>query len=174
MKVKFSIILLVVLLLAASAGYFYLRGLSKGPAPVVENSSPKTPESRTGETSPVTTPPEAKPTNTNNSEDVPLAGRFSAEEDVEGSPVAVFRVNFDGESFVPKETTISVGDIIWFENSSSVGVWPKATPASGLPEFDAKKAILKGGRFTHTFTKKGSFEFVDSLGGKAHGKIIVK
>lgn len=174
MKTKVSIGIFIVVLLALLAGYFYLQSSPKELTPVSNGVDTHTSGSKSSESEPIKTPEETQPVITPTPQESSLTGRFSGEEQAEGSPVAVFRVNFDGAAFVPSETTISVGDIVWFENASNVSVWPKATEGSNLPAFDAKKAIPKGGRFTYTFTKKGTYEFVDTVGGKAHGIIIVK
>ena len=77
-------------------------------------------------------------------------------------PVASDTVTYTDAGFSPKTITVKKGTAVSFTNASAIDMWV----VSGvhpthqlLPGFDQKGAKTKGGVFTYTFTKIGTWQY---------------
>ncbi|MBL8031412.1 MAG: hypothetical protein JNK33_03760 [Candidatus Doudnabacteria bacterium] len=105
-----------------------------------------------------------------------VSGRFSGEEDIEGSDVQVFDISYDGTNFTPNTLSIKNGDVVIFKNKSKVAFWPASDPHpthTDYPEFDAKQPVLAGKSYQFKFTRTGTWKFHDHSNVSAKGSVVV-
>ncbi len=77
------------------------------------------------------------------------------------------QIIFNGTSFVPNPASVAVNSKVTFVNNSSRAFWPK----SGA--FDAGTLIPENGTFETTFTKAGTYDYVDQVDTSIAGNIVV-
>lgn len=78
--------------------------------------------------------------------------------------------------FSPATITVKAGTTVVFKNTGSDNHWPASNPHpvhTGLPGFDALKAITPGGTYSYTFTKAGTWGFHDHLHPNFTGSVVV-
>lgn len=86
------------------------------------------------------------------------------------------RIIFTGSRFYPDALHIKKGDLVIFENKSSVAFWPASNnhPKHTLyPEFDPKMPVPPGSIWTFRFQKEGIWGFHDHLKSTISGTIFV-
>lgn len=86
-------------------------------------------------------------------------------------------VMITASGFSPAAITIPVGTTVVFRNSDTKPHWAASDPHpvhTGLPGFDAGKAIPKDGTYSYTFTKTGTFTYHDHLNQSLTGTIVVQ
>jgi plastocyanin len=86
-------------------------------------------------------------------------------------------VEITDDGFEPSTLTVSSGDTVTFENSSSDDSWPASDvhPTHQLyPGFDAEKPLLPGDSYEFTFTKTGSWGYHNHLEPDVTGTIVVE
>lgn len=172
---------LIILILLLTGGYYVYEQMPKeASAPSVEdsqstsqNSQPRAagqPAPAPATTAPATLPPSPKKTAP---QENTIEGVFSTGEEGQGADVLVMQTDYDGTVFSPSTLNIKVGDYVIFKNNSSKNFWPVSSDAM-LPELDAKKEIVPGGKFTLQFKKAGVWKFQDKINTEASGTVIVK
>jgi len=80
------------------------------------------------------------------------------------------------EGYIPKESSITVGDTIVFSNETGKPFWPASNlhPSHrDYPEFDPREPILPDETWSFTFTHAGEWKFHDHLAPYFTGVIIV-
>lgn len=93
-----------------------------------------------------------------------------------GGVVSQSTINYTESGFVPAAITVKKGISVTFENQSTVGMWVASDvhPTHQLlPGFDAKKSIIKGGVYTYTFAKVGTWTFHNHVSPTHTGKVVV-
>jgi plastocyanin len=86
-------------------------------------------------------------------------------------------VVLNNEGFVPKISTINVGDEVVFKNQTSMSFWPASNYHPGhdeYPDFDPRKAVGPGEEWSFIFLEKGEYPFHDHLNSFTEGIIIVQ
>jgi plastocyanin len=81
------------------------------------------------------------------------------------------------DGYRPAVVTISPGTIVTFTTSLRDNFWPASDfhPVHDiLPEFDPKRPLKPGERWSFTFTKTGTWKFHDHISPQQRGKILVK
>jgi len=80
------------------------------------------------------------------------------------------------QSFKPNTLTIKKGDKVTFVNEDNKSYWPASDihPTHSLyPEFDSKKPVKKGERWSIIFFKAGNWSYHDHINPAITGNIIV-
>lgn len=75
-------------------------------------------------------------------------------------------VTYNPEGITPKEINIRIGDTLEFRNSDLKPHWPASAPHpshADYPEFDAKKPLNPGDKWSFKFLKVGTWKFHDHL-----------
>ena len=93
-----------------------------------------------------------------------------------GGVVSQSTINYIESGFSPAAITVKKGTSVTFENQSTVGMWVASDvhPTHQLlPGFDAKKSIVKGGVYTYTFAKVGTWTFHNHASPTHTGKVVV-
>ena len=93
-----------------------------------------------------------------------------------GGVVSQSTVSYAEGGFSPAAITVKKGTSVTFENQSTVGMWVASDvhPTHQLlPGFDAKKAVVKGGIYTYTFSKVGTWTFHNHASPTHTGKVVV-
>lgn len=93
-----------------------------------------------------------------------------------GGVVSQSTINYTESGFSPAAITVKKGTSVTFENLSTVGMWVASDvhPTHQLlPGFDAKKSIVKGGVYTYTFAKVGTWTFHNHASPTHLGKVVV-
>lgn len=106
-----------------------------------------------------------------------IAAAVSVPRDVvaHGGETFVIRVNDGG--FTPPTLEIRQGDTVTFENMGKTPRWPASNihPTHEVyPEFDPKRPIEGGGRWSFTFDRAGEWRFHDHLQAELGGSITVR
>jgi plastocyanin len=86
-------------------------------------------------------------------------------------------VTYNGTAFSPATTNINQGDTVKFVNNSSGSMWVASAPHpthTDYPGFDEKASVGKGGSYSFTFTKVGSWKYHNHKNPSAFGTIVVK
>lgn len=85
-------------------------------------------------------------------------------------------VKYTDSGYSPKQITVKKGTAVTFQNDSSIGMWT----ASGvhpthqlLPGFDELKSVAKGGTYTYTFTKVGTWQYHNHMKPTDLGVVVV-
>ena len=85
-------------------------------------------------------------------------------------------VSYTDSGYSPKQITVKKGTAVTFKNDSSIGMWT----ASGvhpthqlLPGFDELKSVAKGGTYTYTFAKVGTWQYHNHLKPTDVGVVVV-
>lgn len=100
----------------------------------------------------------------------------SGEGDIAAPDIQVWEVDYDGTGFSPAKLEVKVNDYVIFKNKSAVDFWPISNPHPGhtdYPAFDAKKAVLVGGKYQFQFAKVGSWGYHNELNLSQTGQIVV-
>ena len=93
-----------------------------------------------------------------------------------GGVVRQSAINYVESGFSPAAITVKKGTSVTFENQTTVGMWVASDvhPTHQLlPGFDAKKSIGKGGVYTYTFAKVGTWTFHNHASPTHVGKVVV-
>lgn len=93
-----------------------------------------------------------------------------------GGVVSQSTINYTESGFSPAAITVKKGTSVTFENQSTVGMWVASDvhPTHQLlPGFDAKKSMVKGGVYTYTFAKVGTWTFHNHASPTHMGKVVV-
>ncbi len=162
-------ILIVGVVVAAAAYLVMTKGSNEEPVlrPAAESRGVQLQEQKPVATAVPTKAVTATPTPT--PEEKVVTGRFSAEEDQVGADTQVFAVEFTESGVVPAQQRVRVGDIVLFRNTSSQAV----RPVSAAYPFSAPGPLKPGDEFQVTFTKQGSWNFVNDLAPAQTGIIVV-
>lgn len=86
-------------------------------------------------------------------------------------------VKYTDSGFTPNTLTIKVGTQVTFTNDSSSPMWVASNPHpvhSDLPGFDELKGVDKGGSYTYTFQKAGSWKYHNHLNSADGGVVLVE
>ncbi len=86
-------------------------------------------------------------------------------------------VTFTDTGITPSTLTVPVNTTVTFTNNGQGTHWPASDPHpthTGLPGFDADKALSTGESYSFTFTTKGTWGFHDHLNPRLKGSIIVQ
>lgn len=113
----------------------------------------------------------------------PVPGENVVETVVSETPD--FVVSFSDSGFSPKELKIKAGDVVSFENKSSVPFWPASAmhpthavyPTKGGcigSTFDACNPISPGQSWAFKFEEKGNWKYHDHLNASSFGSIAVE
>ena len=85
-------------------------------------------------------------------------------------------VSYTNSGYAPKTITVKKGTAVTFRNDSTGPMWT----ASGvhpthqlLPGFDELKSVEKGGSYTYTFTKVGSWQYHNHMKPTDTGIVVV-
>lgn len=145
------------------AGWYYMNGGS------IPKMAPKNVDK--GMTPSVTT------TQTQTDQPVGTADAGSAMSGAsKGGIVSQNTVSFTDTGFSPAAITIKKGTSVTFENQSALNMWVASDvhPTHQLlPGFDQLKAVSKGGLYTYTFAKVGTWTFHNHVSPTNAGKVIV-
>lgn len=98
-----------------------------------------------------------------------VTGRFSAEEEPIGVDTQVFAVAFTDTAVEPQQLRVKVGDIVIFRNATTVPV----KPSSDTYPFTPSGPLAPGEEYQVTFSKAGTWTFVDALHTTRSGTIVV-
>ena len=80
------------------------------------------------------------------------------------------------DGYVPKESTITVGDTVVFRNETDHPFWPASNlhPSHrDYPEFDPREPVLADETWSFTFGQVGEWKFHDHLAPYYTGVIVV-
>lgn len=86
-------------------------------------------------------------------------------------------ITFTDTGIAPSTLTVPVNTTVTFTNNGQGAHWPASDPHpthTGLPGFDADKALATGESYSFTFTTKGTWGFHDHLNPRLKGSIIVQ
>ena len=86
-------------------------------------------------------------------------------------------IDYTDGGFVPQSVTIAKGGSVTWANVSSGPMWVASAPHpahTDYPEFDELKRVDKGGKYTFTFTKAGTWKFHNHTKASDYGAVIVK
>jgi len=95
----------------------------------------------------------------------------------ETRPAAEVTVHYTGTGFVPSNLSVKLGATVTFINDSDASMWVASNPHpvhTNYPEFDAKRAYIKGESYSFTFTRPGSWGYHNHLRPSDGGTIIVE
>jgi plastocyanin len=163
-----TIVLLIVLI---AAGGIILFGKKNAQAPATTNTENTVPS---GDASGA-----GGPTSTGPSTTTPIIG---GSESVNGNggltfnPTGANTVKYTDAGFVPASIDVTPGTTVTFVNDSSGQMWVASDPHpthTDLPGFDEHTAVSKGGTYTYTFTKVGTWGYHNHVHASAKGTINV-
>lgn len=86
-------------------------------------------------------------------------------------------IDYTDGGFVPSSVTVAAGGSVTWTNVSSGPMWVASAPHpahTDYPGFDELKRVDKGGTYTFTFTKVGTWKFHNHVKASHYGAIIVK
>jgi hypothetical protein len=86
-------------------------------------------------------------------------------------------VAYKDDGFHESVTYIKLGSTVVFKNDSSRDMWVASAPHpthTAYPEFDQKKSVTRGGVYSFTFTKVGSWKFHNHMMPNQTGTIVVR
>ena len=89
----------------------------------------------------------------------------------------VHTITYTDDGYSPKTLTIKAGEIVDFENNSSVEVWTASDVHPDhelLPEFDSLSGYKPGETYSFTFETPGSWTYHNHLNPSQTGIIIVQ
>lgn len=93
------------------------------------------------------------------------------------SPTEEVVIRYSDSGYEPTSMRVSAGTTVTFINESSRPMWTASDvhPTHQiLPEFDTREGIAPGERYSHTFTKVGTWKFHDHIKPQHVGDIIVE
>lgn len=159
---------LVVLLVGAGAGWYFLQGTQPVPGSVKEGIL-KT-----------TATPTMEPTVTVTSE-LPTTGASGDAIDKGGVPSSGSvqvgtTVSYGSDGFSPKSLTVKKGSTVRWTNQSQSGMWVASAihPTHQLlPGFDQLKSVNTGGTYEYAFTKVGTWKYHNHVQVVDTGSIVV-
>jgi plastocyanin len=156
-----SLLVIVLVILILVGGYFFLKSTAPAPAnaPVVS----ETPFLGEESTAPMA--------------DTSIAPSVSPSPDVSVSPTASVTVSITDTGFEPATVTVAPGTTVTFVNNGQAAHWPASNPHpthTGLPGFDALKALATGESYSFTFTKVGTWGYHDHLNPRVGGTVVVQ
>jgi len=85
-------------------------------------------------------------------------------------------VHYTNKGFDPKTITVPVGTMVEFINETDGDMWVASNPHpqhSVLPTFDEFDSVPKGGNYTYTFDKKGTWPYHDHENAATEGVVNV-
>ena len=85
-------------------------------------------------------------------------------------------VTYTNNGFVPNVLTVNVGTAVTFTNVSVRSMWVASAlhPTHQiLPGFDELASVAKGGTYTYTFAKVGTWKYHNHVGPSDTGTVIV-
>lgn len=95
----------------------------------------------------------------------------------EQRPTSQNIITYTNQGFIPQQLTVKKGQAVIFTNSGNSPMWVASDPHpqhTGLPGFDAKKAMQKGESYSFTFDTVGHWGFHNHLTPSDAGTIIVQ
>lgn len=87
------------------------------------------------------------------------------------------KVSYTDTGFSPATVTIKAGSTVKFTNNSSQSMWVASDPHpihNGLAGFDERASVEKGGTYSFTFSKAGTFGYHNHLNPSDTGTVIVE
>jgi len=93
-----------------------------------------------------------------------------------GAVAAKATVDYTDSGFTPKTITVKVGDTVTWTNKSGKSMWVASDvhpTHQELPGFDQLAGVPKGGGYSYTFQKVGSWKYHNHLGPKDTGTVVV-
>lgn len=90
--------------------------------------------------------------------------------------VGELTVTYTDDGFQPKESTVKKGQAVTFVNSANTALWVASAvhpTHQVLAGFDQKASVTKGGAYTYTFIKVGTWKFHNHLSPEMVGTVIV-
>jgi plastocyanin len=108
--------------------------------------------------------------------DVTITDESEYQGTTKGGIVAELAVTYTDSGYSPKTITVKKGTAVTFTNNSSMGMWTASAvhpTHQVLPGFDAKKSVSKGGTYTYTFEKVGTWQYHNHVKATDTGTVIV-
>lgn len=94
-----------------------------------------------------------------------------------GSPVRTsVMVKYTDQGFVPSVLTVKVNTPVTFTNESTGNMWVASAPHPThdlLPGFDQKASVARGGVYTYTFVKVGTWKYHNHVVPDQTGVVVV-
>jgi plastocyanin len=91
--------------------------------------------------------------------------------------VAKTSITYTDDGFHEPIVYIKLGTMVLFTNNSARDMWVASAPHpthTAYPEFDQKKSVSRGGTYSFTFTKVGSWKFHNHMMPDQTGTIVVR
>lgn len=147
---------LIVVVLGLVAGWYVLGG--KGNLPGMSKTEPQaTVTPAVGESPAVTT-------------EAPVEGGEK------GGTSSGSSVSYTDSGFTPATLTVKVGTAVTFTNDSTKSMWVASAvhpTHQVLPGFDELTSVAKGGTYTYTFAKVGTWKYHNHVGPSDVGAVVV-
>lgn len=108
---------------------------------------------------------------------LPAPTTTGGQQSTSSSQQAAAQVTYDGTSFSPSTIEIKKGDTVTWTNSADDQMWVASDPHpihTGYGGFDALAGTAKGGRYSFTFEKTGTFGYHNHLNSAVKGTVVVK
>jgi plastocyanin len=153
-------IVIILIIVVIVGGFYLLFGRNNTPAPESQGASPNT------------------------------TNEISPQAQVNGTPVAPgaqmetgtvnennVTVTYIDTGFSPKTVTIKKGGTVTFVNQSSGGMWVASNPHpthTDYPAFDEKATVTKGGSWSFTFDRVGSWGYHNHQNSSNTGTVVVE
>ncbi|MBI3495579.1 cupredoxin domain-containing protein [Candidatus Berkelbacteria bacterium] len=166
-KVIWGIVGLIIV--AAVVAFFVLR---------TPQTTPSSTSSRNATTSPATTGVTTPAATTSTSTAItakPASTPTTAA--TSSSTQTAAKVSYTDSGFSPASITVKSGTTVTFTNTSSQSMWVASDPHpihTGLAGFDERASVEKGGTYSFTFTKVGSFGYHNHLNPSDTGTVVVQ
>jgi len=91
--------------------------------------------------------------------------------------VAETTVSYKDDGFHESVIYVKLGSTVVFRNDSGRNMWIASAPHpahTAYPEFDQKKSVSRGGSYSFTFTKVGSWKFHNHMMPDQTGTVVVR
>lgn len=87
------------------------------------------------------------------------------------------QVSYTKTGFSPATLTVKSGTTVVFSNNSGKPMWVASTPHpvhTDLPGFDQLKSVGRGGSYSFTFSKAGSWKYHNHVAPGERGVVVVE
>ena len=85
-------------------------------------------------------------------------------------------ITYSDTGFSPQSLTVKMGTPVTFINNSSGPMWVASAPHpqhTDYPEFNQLKSVEKGGEYTFTFDKVGTWKYHNHMNASSFGSVTV-
>ena len=107
---------------------------------------------------------------------VPITEEQTGAGGTKGGLATEATVTYTDAGYSPKSLTVKAGTSVTFKNDSAGGMWTASAmhpTHKVLPGFDALKSVMRGGTYTYTFTKVGTWQFHNHVKPSDTGTVVV-